>query len=322
MTAPLTIIPVQGLPEIHEGDDLAALIGRAAALRDGDVLVVAQKIVSKAEGTVATPARGEEPDAARRRIARSVAAGIVADAPWILIVRTRDGFVCANAGIDASNVPGEALTLLPEDADASARRLRDGLTGQGVDVAVVVADTFGRPWRIGQTDVAIGVAGIAPLRDERGTVDRHGAILTATEVAVADELASAADLVRTKADGVPAVIIRGFDHQRADDATARDLVRDPATDLFRRGAGMLAAALAEPWPEGPLAAVTDDELDVARRVAPKLTVVAAGPPTLVRADPFPAGLVAAVLVDAGLVVRWRAEGASVMLEVGRLLARR
>ena len=322
MTAPLAVIPVEGLPEIQEGDDLAALIGRAAALRDGDVLVVAQKIVSKAEGAVVAPRPGESADAARRRIAHDVAAEVVAATPRILIVRTRDGFVCANAGIDASNVPGDALTLLPDDSDASARRLRDSLRAQGIEVAVIVADTFGRPWRAGQTDVAIGVAGLAPLRDERGTADRQGVVLNVTEVAVADELAAAADLVRSKAAGIPAVIVRGFAYTPAADATARDLVRAPATDLFRRGSGMLGAEICAPWPAGPLAPATEDELDLARRVAPDLTVDAVGPPTVLRVEAFPAGLVAAVLVDAGLAVRWRAAGAYVMLEIGRLLARR
>lgn len=318
MTDTLTIIPVGGLPEIQSGDDLSALIWQAAQLQDGDVLVVAQKIVSKAEGALATPHPGESRDAARRRVARETAAHVVADTPEVLIMRTREGFVCANAGVDASNVPGDALTLLPDDSDASARRLRAALRSRGADVAVIVADTFGRPWRLGQTDVAIGVAGLAPLRDLRGGPDRHGMALTATEVAVADELAAAADLARGKAAGVPAVVIRGFRYTPTDDVSARALVRDARTDLFPRGVGMLAEGLAAQWPEGALDAATDDDLDHARRVAPDLRITDAGPPTVVRVhDAFDAGLAAAVLVELGLAVRWRTDGADVMLEIGR-----
>ena len=322
MNGPLTVLPVEGLPEVQAGDDLAAMIGATADLRDGDVLVVAQKVVSKAEGAVVTPRPGEPVDAARRRIARDIAAEVVADSPWALIVRTRDGFVCANAGIDASNVPGGHLTLLPQDADASARRLRAGLAEQGVDVAVIVADTFGRPWRVGQTDVAIGVAGLEPLRDERGRRDRHDVELTATEVAVADELAAAADLVRHKADGVPAVVIRGFAGTTDAPVSARALVRDAETDLFRRGTGMLGPALTAPWPQGPLEAPTEEQVAQARRVAPGLTVIDPGPPAIVEAEAFSAGLAAAVLVDLGLAVRWRAGGERVILEIGRTAERR
>lgn len=323
MTRTLTVIPVEGLPEVRPGDDLAALISAAADVQDGDVLVVAQKVVSKAEGALVTPRPGEAAETARRRIAREIAQEVVADTPWVLIVRTRDGFVCANAGIDASNVPGDALTLLPDDADASAQRLRATLQAQGTDVAVVVADTFGRPWRVGQTDVAIGVAGLVPLRDERGARDRQGVALTATEVAVADELAAAADLVRDKAAGVPAVIIRGFRYTPAEDVSARALVREVHTDLFRRGAGMLAEDLLAPWPDGPMDSATDDELAQARRVAPDLRVTDPGPPTVVRVqDPLAAGLAAAALVDHGLAVRWRAGGEHVMLEIGRPHGRR
>ena len=243
----LLITPVRGLPEIVPGDDLAALIGGCVELADGDVLVVAQKIVSKAEGALIAPEPGETRAEARRRVARQQAARVVADAPWALIVETAHGFVCANAGIDASNVPGEALALLPSDPDASAQRLRAGLLDRtGADVAVIVADTFGRPWRLGQTDVAIGVAGIAALRREAGTADREGMLLEVTEPAVVDELAAAADLVRRKADGVPAVVVRGFAFERDDRASARDLVRPPELDLFARGRGALADVLAHP----------------------------------------------------------------------------
>jgi coenzyme F420-0:L-glutamate ligase / coenzyme F420-1:gamma-L-glutamate ligase len=318
----LTVIPVTGLAEIHAGDDLAGQIAAAADLRDGDVLVVAQKVVSKAEGAVAYPRPAEPVEQARRRIAREIATDVVANAPWALIVRTKEGFVCANAGIDASNVPGGALTLLPADADASARNLREALLDRGVDVAVIVADTFGRPWRVGQTDVAIGLAGIAALRDERGGVDRDGVPLTATQAAVADELAAAADLVRDKASGIPAVIVRGFRHGGAQATSARDLVRDADTDLFRRGAGMLGHALTAPWPDEPLAPATEQEITAARRLAPDLQVTQVGPPTVLAAAAFPAGLAAGVLADLGLAVRWRSDGARVMLEVGRPPARR
>jgi coenzyme F420-0:L-glutamate ligase/coenzyme F420-1:gamma-L-glutamate ligase len=323
MTGPLTVLPVRGLPEITPGDNLADLIAGAAELRDGDVVVVAQKVVSKAEGALVRLGPDEPSDDARRRIARELAVEIVADAPWALIVRTAAGLVCANAGIDASNVPEGTLSLLPEDADRSAAAIRDGLRAHGTRVAVIVADTFGRPWRLGQTDVAIGVAGLRPLRDERGTTDRQGRTMTVTEPAVADELAAAADLVRAKADGVPVVIIRGYTYDAVEDANARLLVRDAETDLFRRGGGMLAAALERQWPDGPMTGPTDDELAHARRVADDLEVVAAGPPArLAIGDAFAAGLAAAVLADAGLAVRWQAADGRVMLEVGRPPARR
>ncbi|HVM21068.1 MAG TPA: coenzyme F420-0:L-glutamate ligase, partial [Egibacteraceae bacterium] len=196
----LTVIPVTGLPEVRHGDDLPALIAGAADLQDGDVVVVSQKVVSKVEGAVVSLQAGEGAAEARRRLAREQATEVVADSPWVLIVRTRHGLVCANAGIDASNVEPGLLTLLPDDPDRSARLIRDGLrAAAGVDVAVIVSDTFGRPWRNGQTDVAIGVAGLVPVRDERGAADRFGTTLDVTEAAVADELAGAADLVRTKA---------------------------------------------------------------------------------------------------------------------------
>lgn len=242
----LAILPVTGLPEVRAGADLAALITAHAELCDGDVVVVSQKVVSKAEGALRWPAPGEDRTAARRRLAREQAVRVVVDAPHVLIVETRHGLVCANAGIDASNVPDGALVLLPDDPDASARRLRDGLRDAGVDVAVIVADTFGRPWRMGQTDVAIGIAGLRALRDERGGVDRHGVPLEVTEVAVADELAAAADLARRKADGVPVVVVRGYPYEPADtgeETGARLLQRPRANDLFARGRGAIADAL-------------------------------------------------------------------------------
>lgn len=241
----LHLVGVPGLPEVREGDDLAALIAASVELADGDVVVVAQKIVSKAEGAVVQPEAWESPEDARARLLREETTRVVATSPNAVIVETRQGLVCANAGVDASNVPGGALTLLPRDPDASARRLRKGLwEAAGVDVAAVVSDSFGRPWRLGQTDVAIGCAGLSPLRDERAGNDRQGRSLTATQAAVADELAGAADLVRAKADGVPVVVIRGYSGPRRPDNGARALLRPPADDLFRRGRGVVADVLA------------------------------------------------------------------------------
>ncbi len=240
----ITILPVTGLPEIGPDDDVAALIAERARLVDGDVVAVAQKIISKAEAAF-LPLHGADPTTARRRLAREHATAVVAEAPWALIVRTAHGFVCANAGIDASNVEGGVLLALPDDPDLSARRLRDDLRARtGAQVAVVVTDTFGRPWRLGQTDVAIGLAGFAPLRDERGGHDRQGRRLEMTETAVADELAGAADLVRRKADGIPVVIIRGLKLAVDENAAASELVRPLGLDLFARGRGGLAALLA------------------------------------------------------------------------------
>ena len=251
---PLTILPVTGLPEITAGQDLAVLLTGAVDLADGDVVVVSQKIVSKAEGAV-VPAPPDVPlEQARTQLAREHANRVVADTAGVLIVRTAHGFVCANAGIDASNAAPGRLVLLPEDPDASAGRIRRGIADiAGIDVAVVVTDTFGRAWRTGQTDVAIGVAGIACIRDERTGVDRAGRPLEVTEIAVVDEVSAAADLARRKADGVPAVIVRGLDWDRDEDAAATQLVRTPAADLFPRGRGMLAAALADPEALRPLA---------------------------------------------------------------------
>ena len=321
----LTVEPILGLAEFSEGDDLAAALLAAASLRDGDVVVVAQKVISKIEGAVVASPSGVAPDEGRRQVARGEAAAIVADSPWALIVRTRHGFVCANAGVDASNVPDGKLTLLPVDPDASARRLRAALRERGgVDVAVIVADTFGRAWRMGQTDVAIGVAGLEPIRDERGTADRQGAILQVTEAAVADELAGAADLVRSKGEGVPAVILRGFAYEPTDTATVQALVRDPQHDLFTRGAGMLAGALADQaWPDAWVRGLDDADIAAAATVTDGIAVIDAGVPSqLDVADPVDAGLVVAVLVDRGLTVRWKRRGDAVRVEGGLSAAAR
>lgn len=248
----IALLGVAGLPEVRPGDDLAALIAAAVDLEPGDVLVVAQKVVSKAEGVLVRVPPGEDREAVRRRLTYEQAVRVVVEAPWTVVVETRHGLVCANAGIDASNVEDGWLALLPEDPDASARGLRSALqerTGAS-PLGVVVADTFGRPWRVGQTDVAIGVAGLPPIRDERGGVDRSGTTLTVTEVALADEVAGAADLVRRKADGVPVVVVRGLGWTPDDAAAASSLQRPSASDLFARGRGSLAAALGGPLSAG------------------------------------------------------------------------
>jgi coenzyme F420-0:L-glutamate ligase/coenzyme F420-1:gamma-L-glutamate ligase len=237
------VIPVEGIPEVREGDDLAALLAAAAAFEDEDVLVVAQKIVSKAEGRVVS-LDGVEPSEAARELAGDEdprrlevilreAARIVRSRPPLVIAETRHGFVCASAGVDASNAAGPGtLVLLPLDPDASATRIRLGLLERtGRAVGVVVSDSFGRAWRQGTTDVAIGVAGIRPLLDLRGVRDATGYELHATTIAVADEIAGAAELVMGKTNGVPAAIVRGLDV--AGEGSARELMMPPERDLFR-----------------------------------------------------------------------------------------
>ena len=239
----ISIRPVEGLPEIREGDDLAALIAECAQLEDGDVLVVAQKVVSKAEGRVVELA-GVEPSERARELAADQdprqlevilgeSARIVRTRPPLVIAETSHGFVCASAGVDASNAPApETVVLLPEDPDASAARLRERLRDlAGADVGVIVSDSFGRAWREGTTDVAIGLAGIRPLLDLKGVRDAAGYELHATVIAVADELAGAAELAMGKTDGVPAVVIRGVDARG--EGSARELVMPPERDLFR-----------------------------------------------------------------------------------------
>ena len=251
MSSRLELIPLDGIREIQPGDDLVAAIIDAAAgtdlmLRDDDVLVVTQKIVSKAEGRL-VDLDSVEPSALARdwaerwgKDARQVelvlreSAAIVRMAPGGLIIsRTRHGFVCANAGVDVSNVGGgDVASLLPEDPDASARAIRDGLRDRtGAAPAVVVSDSFGRPWRNGIVNVAIGVAGIKPLLDLRGEPDAAGRPMQATIIAVADELASAADLAGGKVDQRPVVVVRGYEW-RASDGGASELVMEAERDLF------------------------------------------------------------------------------------------
>lgn len=223
------------------GDDLCGALLRAArdagvALTDGDVVCVASKVVSLVEDAIAPlPAATTDERDGRQALARQHAARIVADAPWVLITQTSHGFVSANGGIDASNVAGDQALLLPDDPDGSAAALRVEIADRaGVDVGIVVTDTFGRPWRLGQTDVALGVAGTAAVRDERGGADLDGRTLEVTEAALADEVAAAADLVRTKASGTPFVLVRGLDGDLPH-GTGQDLVRPAEQDLFRTG---------------------------------------------------------------------------------------
>lgn len=247
----LRLIPLEGIPEVAPGDDLVAL-HRAAAQQAGlalplagGVLVVCQKIVSKAEGQLVdlrsvTPgeearriAAEEDKDPRQVEVVLRESRRIVRRGHGAVICESRHGFVCANAGVDLSNAPADQVAvLLPEDADASARLLREGLLDGGPGpLGVVVSDTFGRPWREGLVDVAIGCAGIAPLSDLRGTVDRRGRTLVVTTHATVDALAAAAGLLMRKDSGIPSVWIEGVAVEG--DGRVRDLLRDPALDLFR-----------------------------------------------------------------------------------------
>jgi coenzyme F420-0:L-glutamate ligase/coenzyme F420-1:gamma-L-glutamate ligase len=245
----MEVLAVEGLPEVAEGADLGALLSQAVELRAGDVVVVSQKAVSKAEGrtadlTAVSPGKraGElaaslEKDPRLVQLILDESRAVVRAERGVLIVETRGGWICANAGIDASNVPGdERVTLLPVDADASARRIRSEVAAAcGVWPGVIVADSFGRPWRVGQADVAIGCAGVDAVEDWRDRSDRDGRPLAATLVAIADELASAADLVRAKDAGIPAAVVRGLGHlvREEDGPGAAALRRARPDDLFR-----------------------------------------------------------------------------------------
>jgi coenzyme F420-0:L-glutamate ligase/coenzyme F420-1:gamma-L-glutamate ligase len=233
----LSIIPIAGVPEIRPGDELAVLFAEAARaqdtpLADGDCVVVTQKVVSKAENRL-VPLDPDDLDA-RRALVESESVRIVRRRGDLIISETTHGFVCANAGIDLSNVDEGWAALLPVDSDRSAKHIRDALRARaGVDVAVIVSDTFGRPWRQGLTDVAIGVCGIAAVLDLRDTPDALGRDLKVTEVAIADEVAAAAELVMGKALGVPAAIVRGLDPALFRDSSIRELIRPHSEDLFR-----------------------------------------------------------------------------------------
>jgi coenzyme F420-0:L-glutamate ligase / coenzyme F420-1:gamma-L-glutamate ligase len=248
--AEVRVRPVLGVPEIGEGDRLGELIAtRAEELADGDVVVISQKVVSKAEGrtrrlsSVIPSAEasklarilGKEPNLVQLILEES--AEVVRAERGVLIVETRHGLVCANAGIDSSNVAGdESVLLLPEDPDASARRLRAEIGAvAGARIGVVIADSFGRAWRIGQAEVAIGCAGLVPIDDWRGRQDAHGRELMATQIAIADEAASAADLVRDKAAAVPAAVVGGLGRWvTAEDGPGAAAIRRPREeDLFR-----------------------------------------------------------------------------------------
>jgi len=232
----VSIHPVVGIPEVQPGDDLAALL--AAALDasgidpvEGDVLVVTHKVISKAEGAVAALPDGD--DASYRALVEEEAVEILRRRGDLVIARTRHGFICANAGVDRSNAAPGTAVLLPRDPDASAHRLRLALRRHlGADLAVVVTDTFGRPWRRGLVDVAIGISGLEALLDLRGSTDASGRELAVTEIAIVDEIAAAADLVMGKIAGIPAALVRGL-HVPRGEGRATDLVRPAAEDLFR-----------------------------------------------------------------------------------------
>ena len=231
MTGRIEVLAVAGLPEVRPGDDLAALIAGAVDLVDGDVVVVTQKVVSKAEDRLVDI----DPEVGHRPLVERESVRILRRRGDLVIAETEHGFVCANAGVDLSNVEVGQAALLPVDSDRSARRIRDALRHRfSVDVAVVVSDTFGRPWRRGVTDVAIGCAGLRPVVDLRGTTDALGRELQVTEVAVVDEIAAAAELVMGKAAGVPVAVVRGIDPAWfGDGSVVDDVVRSPAEDLFR-----------------------------------------------------------------------------------------
>jgi coenzyme F420-0:L-glutamate ligase/coenzyme F420-1:gamma-L-glutamate ligase len=229
----LSVVPVEGIPEIRPGDVLAELVAERADLAAGDVVVVTQKVVSKAEGRLVEVDHSDL--AARAAVVQAESVRVLRRRDELTVAETRHGFVCANAGVDLSNVPAGTAALLPVDPDRSARRIRDGLRARaGVEVAVIVSDSFGRPWRRGVTDVAIGCAGIAAVVDLRGTADAAGRTLTVTEVAVADELAAAAELVMGKSAGVPVALVRGVDPAWLREGSVKaELVRRPQEDLFR-----------------------------------------------------------------------------------------
>ncbi|MCX7617576.1 coenzyme F420-0:L-glutamate ligase [Tepidiforma sp.] len=247
----LEIFGIPGLPEITPGTDLAVAIADAAdaagkPLRDGDILVVTSKIVSKAEGRVVELASVEvspfarqyaerwEKDPAVIELVLREARRVVRQVGPVLITETRHGFVCANSGVDQSSSGGHGLAvLLPEDPDASARRIRQGLKARGADVAVIISDTFGRPWREGQTDVAIGIAGMHPITSYIGQVDPHGHEFRVQALCTADELAGAAELVKGNLSRVPAAVIRGLPWQPDEEATMQLIIRESERDLFR-----------------------------------------------------------------------------------------
>ena len=252
MPSEIRVIGIEGIPEVKDGDDVAAQIMEAAeaqgtVLEDGDILVVTQKIVSKAEGRVVTIdsveasplaesiSEGHRRDPRHTELVLRESKRIVRMDRGVIISETHHGFNCANAGIDASNIPGEGtVALLPVDPDASARGIRGTIKrALNVTVAVIISDTFGRPWRNGATDVAIGVAGIEPMLSYVGQEDSHGNMMHTTVICVADELAAVAELAGGKVAGVPVVVVKGYAFEESDDADHWPLVREPDKDLFR-----------------------------------------------------------------------------------------
>lgn len=242
----ISVLPVHGLPEIEPGADLAAMIADCVELHDGDVVVVTSKIVSKAEGCAIELSDVEpspfavewagrwDKDPRLVEVVLRQSVRVVRQIGPVLITETRHGFVCANSGVDqsSSGAAGRVLTL-PADPDGSARRIRAGLAQLGHDVAVIVSDTFGRPWREGQTDVAIGVAGIRPLHSYIGEVDPHGHQFRVQEICVADELAGAAELVKGNTSRVPAAVVRGYAYTPDPEASMQAVIRESSRDLFR-----------------------------------------------------------------------------------------
>jgi coenzyme F420-0:L-glutamate ligase / coenzyme F420-1:gamma-L-glutamate ligase len=242
----LQVVPVEGLPEIGAGDDLGGLGAGAVELADQDVVVVTSKVVSKAEGAVVELATVEpsafavefgrrwEKDPRVVEVVLRQASRVVRMAGPVLITETHHGFVCANSGVDQSSSGAAGrVVVLPDDPDASARALRRRFAQLGVDVAIVVSDTFGRPWREGQTDVAVGIAGIAPMASYIGQLDPHGHEFRVQELCVVDELAAAAELVKGNTSRIPAAVVRGYPWERDDGASMASVIRDPAKDLFR-----------------------------------------------------------------------------------------
>lgn len=230
----LEVHPLVGIGKVSDGDDVAALLQQpltSLSPREGDLVVVTHKIVSKAEGAV-RKVLGDESQF-KRALVEELATSVVRRRGDLIIAETKHGFICANAGVDRSNADPDTMILLPEDPDRSAHRIRTRLSRMiGLDLPVIISDTFGRPWRRGLTDIAIGVSGIHPIHDLKGTEDWTGRELEVTEIAVADELAAAADLVMGKASGVPAALVRGYQGPRGE-GRGTDLIRPVNEDLFR-----------------------------------------------------------------------------------------